>query len=81
MGLQDGYEDSVQPVQYWPRPFAFEDGDLLSQRKDFEGDIAAISEEHSDGEEKRRDENKHGNQGLTRLTSDLLARRHSRGSC
>ena len=30
-------EESVQRVQYWPWPFAFEHGDLLSEGEDFEG--------------------------------------------
>ena len=42
-------EESVQRVQYWPRPFAFEHGDLLSEGEDFEGGIASTAEEDSDG--------------------------------
>jgi hypothetical protein len=34
-------EESVQRVQYWPRPFAFEHGDLLSEGEDFERGIAS----------------------------------------
>jgi hypothetical protein len=42
-------EESVQRVQYWPRPFAFEHDDLLSEGEDFEGGIASTAEEDSDG--------------------------------
>ena len=32
-----GPEESVQAVQFWPWPFPFEHGDLLSEGEDFEG--------------------------------------------
>jgi hypothetical protein len=44
-----GPEESAQPVQYGPRPFAFEHGDLLSQGEDLESNIAPSAKEHSEG--------------------------------
>ena len=37
-----GPEESVQPVQRRPRPFAFEHGKLLSEGEDLESDIARL---------------------------------------
>ena len=42
-------EESVQGVQCWPRPFALEHSDLLSEGEDFEGGIASTAGEDSDG--------------------------------
>ena len=42
---EGGPEESVQGVQYWPRPLAFEHGDLLSEGEDFEGGIASTAKE------------------------------------
>ena len=44
-------EGSIQGVPRWPRPFAFEDGDLLPEGEDFEGSIASTAEEDADGED------------------------------
>ena len=44
-----GPEESVQPVQYWSRPFAFEHGDLLSEGEDFESGIAPTAKEDPEG--------------------------------
>ena len=42
-------EEPVQGVQCWPRPFAFEHGDLLSEGEDFESGVAATAEKHAGG--------------------------------
>ena len=42
-------EESVQGIQFWPRPFPFQHGDLLAEGEDFEGGIASTPEEDSDG--------------------------------
>ncbi len=42
-------EESVPGVQFWPRPFPFQHGDLLAEDEDFEGGIASTTEEDSDG--------------------------------
>ena len=47
-------EESVQGVQFWPRPFPFEHGDLLSEGENFEGGIASTAEEDSDGRQGKR---------------------------
>ncbi len=52
-------EESVQGVQFWPRPFPFEDGDLLSKSENLEGGIASTAEEDSDGDKEREDEFEH----------------------
>jgi hypothetical protein len=44
-------EEPVHRVQCWPRPFAFEDRDLLSEGEEFEGGIASTAEEDADGGE------------------------------
>ena len=40
-----GPEESVRPVQGWPRPFPFEHGKLLSEGEDLQGGIASIAKE------------------------------------
>ena len=52
-------EESVQRVQYWPRPFAFEHSDLLSEGEDFEGRIGSTAEEDTDHGEDGEDELRH----------------------
>jgi hypothetical protein len=54
-------EESVQGVQCWPRPFALEHGDLLSDGGDFEGRVAAILKADTYGGRESGDENEHGN--------------------
>ena len=46
-------EKSVQGVQFWPRPFPFQHGDLLSEGEDFEGCSASTAKEDSDGDKER----------------------------
>jgi hypothetical protein len=41
-------KESVQPVQGWARPFAFEHGDLLSEGQDFESRITPTAKENSE---------------------------------
>src|ERR1700693_1044164 len=44
--VKDRPEESVQRVPYWPRPFTFEHGDLVSQSEEFEGRIASTARRH-----------------------------------
>jgi hypothetical protein len=50
-----GPEESIQRAQYWEAPLAFEHGQLLSQREDFQGRVAATAEEDSDGSNEGED--------------------------
>ena len=52
-------EESVQGVQFWPRPFPFQHGDLLSEGEDFEGGIASTAKEDADGDKEREDDFEH----------------------
>ena len=52
-------EESIQRVQSRPRPLAFENGDLLSEREDFQGRIAPTAKEDSDGGNEGQDEFQH----------------------
>jgi hypothetical protein len=45
---EGGPEESVQGVQYWPRPFPFQDSDLLTEGEDFDGGIAPTAKENRD---------------------------------
>jgi hypothetical protein len=49
----------VQGVQFGPRPFAFEHGDLLSEGKDFEGCVSPTAQEDADDREDGEDELRH----------------------
>ena len=53
---QGGPEESVQPVQRWSRPLAFEHGNLLSQGQNFQGRIASALAEDADHREHGQDE-------------------------
>ena len=44
-----GPEEAVEASQRRPRPLAFQYGDLLSEREDLQGGIAATADEHADG--------------------------------
>jgi len=52
-------EQSIQGVQYWAWPFAFEHGNLLSKCKDFKGRVASALAEDADHREHGRDEFTH----------------------
>ena len=52
-------EESVQGIQFWPRPFSFQHGYLLSEGEDFEGGIAATAKEDPDGGKEREDDFEH----------------------
>jgi hypothetical protein len=41
-------KESVHAIQFWPWPFSFEHGNLLSEGQNFEGDITSTAEKHSD---------------------------------
>jgi len=41
-------EEAIQAIQFWPWPFSFEHGDLLSEGQNFEGGIPSTAEKHSD---------------------------------
>jgi hypothetical protein len=45
-----GPEESVQGVQFCPRPFPLEDSDLLSKSENLKGDITSTSGKGSDGD-------------------------------
>jgi hypothetical protein len=47
---KSGPEESVQGIQFWPWPFSFEHGDLLSEGQNFEGGIPSTAEKHSDAD-------------------------------
>ena len=38
-------EEAVQAIQFWPWPFSFEHGDLLSEGEDFKSSVASTSKE------------------------------------
>lgn len=52
-------EESVQRVQYRPRPLAFENGDLLSKGEDFKGRVASALTEDADHREHGKNEFRH----------------------
>ena len=43
-----GPEEAVKASQRRPRAMAFEHGDLLSEREDLQGGIAATADEHAE---------------------------------
>jgi hypothetical protein len=43
-----GPEEAVEASQRRPWPLAFEHGDLLSEREDLQGGLAAIADEHAE---------------------------------
>jgi hypothetical protein len=43
---EGGPEEAVEASQRRPRPLAFQYGDLLSEREDLQGGIAATADEH-----------------------------------
>jgi hypothetical protein len=46
---EGGPEEAVEASQRRPRPLAFEHGDLLSEREDVQGGIAATAGKHAAG--------------------------------
>jgi hypothetical protein len=40
-------KETIEPSQWRARPFPLEDGNLLAQRKDFDGRIRATMEENA----------------------------------
>ena len=64
-------EESIQGVQHWARTFAFQDGDLLSQGKDFKSRIAPAPEEDADDREHGQDEFTHELNLVTLLSAAL----------
>ena len=56
---EGGPEESVQGVQYWPRPFPFQDSDLLTEGEDFDGGIAPTAKENRDTGNEREDKFEH----------------------
>ena len=52
-------EESVSGVQFGPRPFPFQYGDLLSEGEDFEGRASPAAEEDADDRENGEDEFRH----------------------
>jgi len=58
--MQGDPKQPVEKVQRRPRPFPLKNSYLLSQGKNFQGGIAATSEENTNGRKERADENQHG---------------------
>lgn len=56
---QGSPEEPGRAAQGWPRPSAFEYGDLPPEGKDFERSVASTAEEDADGAEERKDEFHH----------------------
>ena len=54
-----GPEEAVETSQRRPRPLAFEHGDLLSERENLEGGIAATADEHAECCQDREQEFEH----------------------
>ena len=52
-------------VKRRPRPLAFEHGDLLPEREDLQGGIAATADEHADGCQDCEQEIEHGSTLVT----------------
>lgn len=61
---------AAHAIQFWPWPFSFEHGDLLSEGQNFEGGITSTAEKHSDADNERGDEFQHE---LTLVTSRNVA--------
>jgi hypothetical protein len=49
-------DQTVQGVQCWPGPFAFEHGNLLPEGEDFKSRVASAAEEDADHGEDGEDE-------------------------
>ena len=63
--MQGNPKQPVERVQRRPRPFPLENSHLLSQGKNFQGGVAATSEEDTNGLKERGDENRHGISGFS----------------
>ena len=64
-------EQSVQSVQYWAWPLAFEYGNLLSKRQDFKSRVASALAEYADHREQGEDEFGHEFSLVTRRNVEL----------
>jgi hypothetical protein len=74
-------EKAVPGVQFRPRPFPFQHGDLLSEGEDFEGGIASTAKEDSNGDKEREDDLEHESILLTRRNVAWLADAAKFASC
>ena len=54
-----GPEEAVEAIQWRPRAFAFQHGDLLPQGEDLKRSGEAASEENTEGKENGRDQIEH----------------------
>lgn len=68
--LQGGPEQTIQAVQCRPRPFPFEDSNLLPEGEDFQCQIGTTAEEDADGRQECRYDAEHD--------STFVATRHSK---
>ena len=68
--LQGGPEQTIQAVQCRPRPFPFEDSNLLPEGEDFQCRISTTTEEDADGRQECRYDAEHD--------STFVATRHSK---
>jgi hypothetical protein len=60
-----GPEEEVEASQHRPQPLAFEHGDLLSEREELQGGIAATADEHADARQDCEQEIEHGSTLVT----------------
>jgi len=78
---KSGPKESVQAIQFWPWPFSFEHGDLLSEGQNFESGITSTAEKHSDADNEREDEFEHELTLVTRRNAASLGGRSEIASC
>jgi hypothetical protein len=48
---KSGPKESDQGIQFWPWPFSFEHGHLLSEGQNFEGGVGSTAQQHSDADD------------------------------
>ncbi|HEY1494960.1 MAG TPA: hypothetical protein VGF49_10480 [Candidatus Solibacter sp.] len=56
---ESGPEEPVEGTEFWPSPFSFEHGDVLSEGQNFEGGITSTAKKYSDADNEREDEFEH----------------------
>jgi len=74
-------KESVHAIQFWPWPFSFEHGNLLSGGQNFEGGITSIAEKHSDGSTEGEEDFGHKLTLLTRCNVASSGERSEIASC
>src|ERR1700681_470401 len=66
---EGGPEEAIEAGYNRPWPLAFEHGDLLSEREDLQGGIAATAQEHAECCQDREQEFEHDSPLLHHITS------------